>query len=296
MRFGINTFLFACPFTNQSTRLFRRFRQWGFDSVEISVEALPHLDPELVRARLDEHDLVCGSVTPCLSPDKDLRGTKAQQRRGVDFMKQVLEVMVPLGARSLVGVVYSTVGRADAVPRGEYRRQWRAVVANLREVCRYAESRGRVIALEPVNRFETDFINTCAQGLDLIADVGSPALKLHLDTFHMNIEEKDPAEAIRRAGPHLGHLHACGSDRGTPGGDQIDWPAIAGALKAIGYDGDVVIESFTSEVKVIARAASIWRQIEPTKEEIAWKGVRFLRGVLEAGLGSKPSGGRTTRA
>jgi len=121
-------------------------------------------------------------------------------------------------------------------------------------------------------------------------------LKLHLDTFHMNIEEKDPAEAIRRAGPHLGHLHACGSDRGTPGGDQIDWPAIAGALKAIGYDGDVVIESFTSEVKVIARAASIWRQIEPTKEEIAWKGVRFLRGVLEAGLGSKPSGGRTTRA
>jgi D-psicose/D-tagatose/L-ribulose 3-epimerase len=180
----------------------------------------------------------------------------------------------------LVGVVYSTVGRADPVPRKEYRQQWKTVVKNLKEVSAYAADKGRQISLEPVNRFETDFINTCDQGLAMIHDVGIPALKLHLDTFHMNIEEKDLGATLRRAGKHLGHFHACGSDRGTPGNDQTDWPSIATALKAINYQGDVVIESFTSDVKVIARAAAIWRKIEPTREEIAYKGVEFLKKIL----------------
>jgi D-psicose/D-tagatose/L-ribulose 3-epimerase len=102
-------------------------------------------------------------------------------------------------------------------------------------------------------------------------------VKLHLDTFHMNIEEKNQAAAIRKAGKLLGHFHACGSDRGTPGGDHIDWPNIVKALKAIGYQGDVVIESFTTDVKVIARAAAIWRKIEPKRDDIAVNGLKFLR-------------------
>ena len=261
--------------------MFPQFQRWGFDSVEIAIENLAHIDPPFVKARLERHGLVCGSVTPCLGPDKDLRGTSAQQRAGVEFMKRVIDQMVALDARTLVGVVYSTVGRADAVPPGEYRRQWKTVVKNLKNVSEYAAERGRAIALEPINRFETDFINTCAQGLEMIRDVDSPALKLHLDTFHMNIEEKDPAAAIRQAGRHLGHLHACGCDRGTPGNDHIDWKSIAAALKSIRYQGDVVIESFTSDVKVIARAAAIWRQIEPSREEIAWKGVKFLKQLLK---------------
>jgi D-psicose/D-tagatose/L-ribulose 3-epimerase len=96
----------------------------------------------------------------------------------------------------------------------------------------------------------------------------------------MNIEEKDQAAAIRRCGKRLGHLHASGSDRGTPGTDSIDWPGIAVALKAIRYEGDVVIESFTQDVKIIARAAAIWRRIEPTQAEIAVKGGKFLRKTL----------------
>ena len=280
MRFGINTFLFTSPFTNASTRLFPKFKRWGFESVEIALEDLAHTDTAYLGAQLKKNGLVCGSVTPCLGPDKDLRGTPDQQRAGVDFMKRLIRWMDALGVPTLVGVVYSTVGRADAVAPREQRRQWRTVVRNLREVCRYAADHGRVIALEPVNRFETDFINTCDQGLRMIHDVDSPALKLHLDTFHMNIEEKDPAAAIRKAGRWLGHFHACGCDRGTPGRDHIDWKSIAAALKAIGYQGDVVIESFTSDVKVIARAAAIWRKIEPTRDEIAWRGVEFLRRAL----------------
>lgn len=114
----------------------------------------------------------------------------------------------------------------------------------------------------------------------MLADVGSPALKLHLDTFHMNIEEKNQAASIRKAGKHIGHFHACGSDRGTPGGDHIAWPAIVQALRDVGYDGEVTIESFTTDVKIIARAAAIWRRIEPTRDEIAVKGLKFLRAAF----------------
>jgi D-psicose/D-tagatose/L-ribulose 3-epimerase len=154
------------------------------------------------------------------------------------------------------------------------------VVKNLKTLAAYAQKRGKQICMEPLNRFETDFINTCDQALKMVKAVGSPALKLHLDTFHMNIEEKCQAAAIRKAGKLLGHFHACGSDRGTPGNDHIDWKSIAKALKDVRYQGDVVIESFTTDVKVIARAAAIWRRIEPTRNEIAVKGVKFLRKTL----------------
>jgi D-psicose/D-tagatose/L-ribulose 3-epimerase len=157
------------------------------------------------------------------------------------------------------------------------REQWRTVSRNLKEVCGLAEDHGLQIAMEPLNRFETDFLNTVEQGLEMIADVDSPALKLLLDTFHMNIEEKAIPRAIRRAGRHLAHFHACGSDRGTPGNDHLDWSGIRAALRTIRYDGDVVIESFTPDVKVIARAAAIWRRIEPTREEIAAQGLYFLQ-------------------
>ena len=96
----------------------------------------------------------------------------------------------------------------------------------------------------------------------------------------MNIEEKNQAAAIKKAGKLLGHFHACGSDRGTPGKDHIEWKSITAALKAIKYDGDVVIESFTTDVKVIARAAAIWRRIEPTRNEIATDGIKFLKKTL----------------
>ena len=281
MRFGINSFLFTSPFTTKSTRLFPTFKKWGFDTVEIPVEDPSHIDPVKVKKGLDKHGLVCGSVCACMGPDRDLRGNLKQQKTGMKYMKALIDQMVDLDCPSLIGPVYSAVGRADAVPAKEYKAQWKTVVANLQELSAYAESKGKQICLEPLNRFETDFINTCDQGLAMIKDVDNKALKLHLDTFHMNIEEKNQAKAIRKAGKHLGHFHACGSDRGTPGGDHIDWKGITAALKAIRYKGDVVIESFTTDVKVIAKAAAIWRRIEPTQDEIAVKGIKFLKKTLK---------------
>jgi D-psicose/D-tagatose/L-ribulose 3-epimerase len=281
MRFGINTFLFTSPFTNESTRLFKQFKKWGFDTVEIPIEDPSHIDPSHVKGELDKAGLVCGSVCACMGPDRDLRGTPEAQETGLNYMRKLLDQMVTLDCPSLIGPVYSAVGRADAVPPDEYKEQWKTVVEHLKTLAKYAQERGRQICLEPLNRFETDFINTCDQGLRMVKAVGSPALCLHLDTFHMNIEEKNQAAAIRKAGRQLGHFHACGSDRGTPGNDHIDWKPIAAALNAVGYKGDVVIESFTTDVKVIARAAAIWRRMEPTRNEIAVKGVKFLKKALK---------------
>ncbi|MGO8699165.1 MAG: sugar phosphate isomerase/epimerase family protein [Limisphaerales bacterium] len=280
MRFGINTFLFTSPFTTRSTKLFGKFKKWGFDTVELAIEEPAHIDPKKVKAELDKAGIACGSACACLGPDRDLRGDAKQQKNAMKYMTAVLDQMVVLDCPTLMGPVYSSVGRADAVPDRERKQQWRTVVKNLKALCQYADDRGRKITMEPLNRFETDFINTCDQALEMIADVNSPALLVQLDTFHMNIEEKNQAAAIRKAGKKLGHFHACGSDRGTPGNDHIDWKGIAAALREVGYNKDVVIESFTKDVKVIARAAAIWRQMEPTRDEIAVKGLRFLRGTL----------------
>ena len=277
MKFGINTFLFTSPFTNQSTRLFRQFQAWGFDGVEIAIENPADIDPVFVKAQLDRHGLVCTSVCACFPPSRDLRGTQAQQQATVVYMKRLVDIADVLGTDIVMGPLYSATGRADAVPAPEYRRQWRTVRAHIKTICAYAEAHGKVICLEPLNRFETDFINTVAQGLQMIREVKSPALKLLLDTFHMNIEEKNPAAAIRRAGRHVGHIHASASDRGMPGNDHVDWRGVARALKDIRYQGAVVIESFTQDVKVIARAAAIWRQIEPKRDDIARQGLVFLK-------------------
>ena len=172
MKFGINTFLFTSPFTNQSTKLFGQFKRWGFETIEIAVEDPSHIDPAHVKRELDKHGLVCGTVCACLGPDRDLRGTPQQQKTGLNYMMKVIDQMVVLGAHSLIGPVYSSVGRADAVPAAEYKKQWKTVVRNLKTLCKYAEKKGKKICMEPLNRFETDFINTCEQGLKMIKDVG----------------------------------------------------------------------------------------------------------------------------
>jgi len=277
MRFGINSFLFTSPFTTKSTSLFPKFVKWGFDTVEIPIEAPEHIDSVKVRKALDKHGLVCGSVCACMGPGRDFRGSAKDQREAMKYCKALIDHMVNLGCPSLIGPVYSVVGKADAVEPKEQKREFALVVKNLKVLAAYAEKKGVQICVEPLNRFETDFLNTCDKGLRLIKAVNSPVLKLHLDTFHMNIEEKNQAAAIRKAGKLLGHFHACGSDRGTPGNDHIDWTPIVKALKGIRYKGDVVIESFTTDVKVIARAAAIWRRMEPTREEIAVKGLKFLK-------------------
>lgn len=279
MKFGINTFLFSSPFTNESVSLFPKFKEWGFDFVEIVVEDPSGIDPVFVKKALDDNDLECLSVCAATGPGRDLRGNRKEQVTAMEYIKAVIDIAPTLGSNLVAGPMYSSVGRADLVSETDYRPQWQTVVTNLRTLTDYAAEKNVKLAIEPLNRYETDFINTCDQALKMIRDVETNALLVHLDVFHMNVEEKDPALAIIKAGDKLGLLHASGSDRGTPGGDQINWDRIFAALEKIDYQGNIVIESFTPDVKIIAKAASIWRQIEPSKEAIAIDGLRFLKSL-----------------
>jgi D-psicose/D-tagatose/L-ribulose 3-epimerase len=281
MRLGINTFLYTSPFTTKSVKLFPQFKKWGFQTVEIPIEAPEHIDPAKVKAAAARHGLAIGSVCACMGPGRDFRGTAAEQRTAMKYCKALVNQAAILGCPRIIGPIYSVVGKADAVEPKQQKKEFKLVVKNLKALAKYAASKRITLCIEPLNRFETDFLNTTDQCLKLIKAVGAKNVKAHLDTFHMNIEEKNQAAAIKKAGKLLAHFHACGSDRGTPGGDHIDWKPIVRALKSIGYKGDVVIESFTTDVKVIARAAAIWRKIEPNRNDIAVKGLAFLKRALK---------------
>jgi D-psicose/D-tagatose/L-ribulose 3-epimerase len=278
MKFGINTLLFAGTFTDEDASLFPLFKEAGFEGVEIALEKKGDIDYGRILETLRANDLVCSSICGLYGPNRDLRGEKPEYvRNSIEYMKDCIDACVALGTNLVVGPHYSAVGRADLVPDEERLKQWKMVVRGLKEIGAYAEDRGVYLALEPLNRFETDFLNVCADALRLIKDVGSPMLKIHLDTFHMNIEEKSSAQAVLQAGDLLAMLHASENDRGAPGTGQVHWQAVAEAVRKIGYHGWVVVESFTPEVKVIAKAASIWRQTEKDGMTLAKKGLEFLK-------------------
>ncbi len=280
MRFGINSFLFVSPFVTASTKLFSQVKKWGFDTVEIPVEDPSHIDPVAVKAAAKKAGIAVGSICACMGPGRDFRGNAAEQKAGAAYIKALIDQAAVMGCPSVIGPIYSVVGKADAVEPAQQKVEFALVVKNLKALAKHAEKKGVLLCIEPLNRFETDFLNTCDQGLNLVKAVGSKAVKLHLETFHMNIEEKNQAAAIIKAGKHLAHFHACGSDRGTPGNDHIVWEPIVKALRKIKYKGDVVIESFTTDVKVIARAAAIWRKIEPNRTDIAVKGLKNMHKVF----------------
>ncbi len=277
-RFGLNTFLYASPFTTaEAPKLFAKLKKWGFDTVEIPIESPDHIDPVKVRAAADKVGIAIGTICAAMGPGRDFRGSAEDQKTATEYVKALIDQAAILGAHSLVGPLYSVVGRTGAHDDAEKKAHFDLVVKNLKPLAKYAETKGVILAIEPLNRFETDFLNTVDQALKLVKAVGGKNVKVHLDTFHQNIEEKDQAAGILKVGKLLGHFHACGSDRGTPGGDHIDWKPIVKALKQVGYQGDVVIESFTTDVKVIARAAAIWRKIEPKRDDIPVKGLANLK-------------------
>jgi len=276
MRFGLNTFLYASPFTNESVSMFKKLKKWGFDTVEIAIEDPSHVDPAVLKAAAAKAGIAIGSVCAAMGPGRDFRGSAADQKNAQRYLTALVDQAAAMGCPRIIGPLYSVVGLIGSHDDKTKAAHFKLVVKNLKQLAKHAEKKGVLLCVEPLNRFETDFLNTCDQGLRLVKAVNSPAVKLHLDTFHMNIEEKNQAAAILKAGKHLGHFHACGTDRGVPGGDSLDWKPIVAALKKIGYQQDVVIESFTTDVKVIARAAAIWRKMEPNRDDIPVKGLKNM--------------------
>ena len=139
-------------------------------------------------------------------------------------------------------------------------------------------------AIEPLNRFETYFLNTAADAAQLAEQIGHPNIGILFDTFHANIEEKNIAAGYRTVGPYLKHVHTCENDRGIPGSGHVEWKQVFQALRSLNYDGWLTIESFGFALKELSAAAAIWRDIERTPESIAFEGVKFLKRQVAAVL------------
>ena len=278
---GANTWIWVSPLTDERlATLAPRVRDFGFDVIELPIENAGDWDPARSRELLDELGLKA-TTAAVMTPERDL---VSEDREVIESTQQYVRAAVDMaaraGARTLAGPIYSPVGKTWPMHASERATTVRRLVENLRPVADHAAERGVTLALEPLNRFETSFMNTAEQVLEVVDRVASPALGVLLDTFHMNIEEHDPAAAIRLCKGHLAHFHACGCDRGAPGSDQIPWRRIASALRDTGYGGPLVIESFTVENQAIARAAAIWRPLAPTQDAIATEGLRFLKRAL----------------
>jgi len=277
MRFGLNSFLVTSSFSNSDIPWIETFKSWGADFVELAVLEPAGLDvPRLERA-LSNAGMVNNPVCGMFPPQHDLRGNAAQQESCIEYTKQLIELAAALGSKTIAGPFYSSVGRCNMHDEGERQRQFDLVAGHLRTLTGIAEQAGVTIAIEPLNRFETDFMNTLAQARRMIEAVGSPALKIHADTFHMHIEESHSPAAVREAGTLVGHVHASANHRGVPGRDQVDWVGVFEALRDINYTGDMAIETFPVDNTTIARAASIWIQRYKTPEEVSRAGLEFLR-------------------
>ena len=278
--YGINTFLWASPFRTQHLGLLEKGRKLGFDLVEIPIEGEQDLDYAQAAEAYKRHGLRC-SLCAVMGPNRDpAHEDEDIQKGGIAYLKHCVDAAVTLGAVALVGPLYSAVGRQWQATPEQRKRDLERCARNLKVVARYAEDRGVTLALEPLNRFETSFINLTEQAIELMRLIDSPRVKLMMDTFHANIEEKSLAQAIRAAGPDLVHLHANENDRGAPGTGHVAWKEVAAALKKVKFGGALVIESFSTEVKEIARAAAVWRPLAPTPDGLAADGLAFLKKLM----------------
>jgi D-psicose/D-tagatose/L-ribulose 3-epimerase len=277
---GVNAWVWTSPFTAASVGLIAKAQALGFDAFTIPVEEPAEIDAVAVRDALRDSDLRV-HVTGAFGPTRDLTHDEPRFREeSLAYLRDTLALCEQWGARLLVGPCYSAVGKRRHVPPEQRKIEWERAVLGLRRAGDLAADHGVMLAIEPLNRFETDLVNTAEQLVRLLRDVAHPAVKGHLDSFHMNIEEKDVAAAVRLVGADLVYVDASESDRGTPGSGQVDWDGLARGLSAIGYKGDCVIESFTPECKAIAAAAAIWRPLAPSQDALAQDGLRFLRRLL----------------
>ena len=202
----------------------------------------------------------------------------AVRRAGLDFLKRCVDVAGQLGARLLTGALYAPFGLRSAAG-GRTAEQRRRSVESLREACAYAGERGIELGLEPLNRYEHYFVNTAAEAASLAREVGASNLKVHLDTYHMNIEEKSFHDAVVEAGTLLGHVHAAENDRSTPGTGHVDWEGLFRGLAEVGYRGPMVVETFFETIPDIADFSRVWRRLAPDPDTFCREGLAFLRGL-----------------
>ena len=274
---GLSTFVLASPFADEDVGRFKSVADMGYDVIEVCIENPELIHPEVIA----EEARRCGlgiSICGAFGAERDMASPSAVRRQtAMAYLKYCVDVAQRVESPHVAGPMYSATGRAELMSTAE-RASWLMRAAEgLRQVADYAAERAVALAIEPLNRFETDMINTVDQALELCDLIDRSNVGLLLDTFHMNIEEKRIGEAIRRAGTRLLHVQVSENDRGTPGSGHVPWLEVFEALHDVEYEGWIVVESFLPTVEEIARAVSLWRPVASSMEALARDGLAFIR-------------------
>ncbi|MEM9549737.1 MAG: sugar phosphate isomerase/epimerase [Pseudomonadota bacterium] len=244
---------------------------YKMDFIEIALLNTSIVDAAHTRALLEKHALraVCSLGLPeenwaSINPDG-----------AIGHLAQAIEKTADMGAEALSGVTYGGIGERTGVPPTEA--EYDNIARALEAAAKHAKAHGIAFGIEPVNRYENHLINTGWQARDMIEKVGADNIFIHLDTYHMNIEEKGAANGILDAREHLKYIHLSESDRGTPGEGCCDWDEVYATLAAIGFKGGLAMESFINMPPEVAYGLAVWRPVAPSFEEVMDKGLPFLR-------------------
>jgi D-psicose/D-tagatose/L-ribulose 3-epimerase len=250
-------------------------KEAGFDGLEIPlIDPKQTRDPEVSRAiRTSGLECTfCSVLPPGTNTVSDDPGVRTKT---LEHWKECIETAAQFGGQILAGPLYAPVGYLPGRRRTED--EWKRAVDMFQELGPVLDKHDVTLAIEPLNRYETYFLNTAADAARLCEEVGQPRVGILFDTYHANIEEKSVGDAITAAGPHLRHFHSCENDRGIPGTGHVDWPTVFSALRHVNYDGWLTIEGFGFSLGALSAAASIWRDLAPTPDSIAFDGVQFLK-------------------
>ena len=274
MKFGVNTFIWSAEFDQSNVPLLPLIKEAGFDGVEVPLLHPESFDASGIRKLLDAYDLEC-NVCTALTAGLSLIAEDSDVRRKTRLhLRNVVEAAAGAGAQIVAGPVYSPVGYFSG--RRRTLEEWKRAVDGLQSLGDVLLANDVTLAIEPLNRFETYFLNTAADAAALATQIGHPNVGVLFDTFHANIEEKSVANGYRTVGKHLKHVHTCENDRGIPGSGHVDWKSVFQALRDLKYDGWLTIESFGFALGDMSAAAAIWRDIELTPDSIAFEGIKFL--------------------
>ncbi len=280
MKFGVNTFIWTASFDRSNFDLLPLAKEHGFDGVEVPLFRPSEFAAAEIRRALESNGLeatICSILTGGLSMVSDDPAIRARTR---EHMADCAKAAAEAGIKMIAGPLYSPVGFMTGSRRTA--EEWKRVVDCYQSLGPVLADCGVTVALEPLNRFETYFLNTADDAVKLCDEIGHPNVGILFDTFHANIEEKCVAGGLRTSARHLKHVHTCENDRGIPGTGHVDWSGVFKALVELRYDGWLTIESFGFSLGELSAAASIWRDIAPSPDSIAFEGVKFLRRGMAA--------------
>jgi D-psicose/D-tagatose/L-ribulose 3-epimerase len=275
MKFGVNTFIWSADFNESNLDLLPEIKAGGFDGIEMPIFRPAEFPSRSIRKGLEANGLECTVCSVMLDGFNLIAEDAAVRRKTQTFLRDLVKAAAEVGARIAAGPFYSPVGYLPG--RRRTADEWKWAVEGYRSITDALTAYDVTLAIEPLNRFETYFLNTARDAAALCDEVNHPNVGILFDTFHANIEEKDIAAGYRTVGRHLKHVHTCENDRGIPGSGHVEWDSVFQALRDLHYDGWLTIESFGFALGEISSAAAIWRDIERTPESIAFEGVKFLK-------------------